>query len=172
MSDKPKRQMTPEQLKKLADARAKANEVRSKQAAIKKAEKEKRKQELEQNYNKLVNKETPTIKAEEAKHAVKQPKGGNDTPKPRKKKVTKILEMDSDEESSDSSDSDDSEYDVSPIKEKYRQKYKNKYLSKASNAVATHSPNPYQDAYMIAQHNIKSRVNQEVVKLAYSSLFG
>ena len=46
--DKPKRQLTEEQLEKLAKARAKANEVRKKNLEIKKFEKENVKYEKEQ----------------------------------------------------------------------------------------------------------------------------
>jgi hypothetical protein len=43
--DKPKRQLTPEQLEKLAKAREKANEARRKNNEIKKFEKEQKKEE-------------------------------------------------------------------------------------------------------------------------------
>lgn len=168
MSGKEKRKLTPEHLEKLRVAREKANEVRSKQSLVKKAEKEevkqKKQQELESKY-KLLTQKPPTDVVKEVKQV--EDKHPPTTATPRQK-VKKVFEIDS-EDGSSSSSSDD-EYDVSPIKEKYRQKYKNKYASRYAQQPQPY--NPQQDAVTIAKYNIQSKVNQEVRKMAMASLFG
>ena len=187
--------MTPEHLQRLAEAREKANEVRTKQSLVKKAEKEelkkKKKQELEEKYNQLVapKQEEPKeeVKVPEVKEEIvseRQPEQPMETTervvqatktrKPRKK-VTKVIEVDSEDSSSSSSED---EYDITPIKEKYRQKYKNKYATRyreglpKGNTLQPSAYSPQQDALTIAKYNIQSKVNQEVQRMAMASLFG
>lgn len=181
MSEKPKRQMTPEHLEKLAIARAKANEVRSKQSLVKKAEKEeerkKKQQELEEKYKQVTGKAKPTFTPPQQKDKVVDEKLEDEAKTQDdkkltapKKKVKKVFEIDSDEGSSSSSDSDD-EYDISPIKQKYKQKYRQKYSARYTQPIQQ-PYNPHQDAVTIAKFNIQSKVNQEVQKMAMASLFG
>jgi hypothetical protein len=115
MSDKPKKVMSPERLEKLAEARKKAVEARTKTATIKKAEKEKRQQEIDEKYNQITK---PKI---EGQPKDEEPPKEQTNKKP-KEKVKKVFEIDSEDGSSSSSS--DEEYDISPVKEKYRQKYK------------------------------------------------
>ena len=107
--EKQKRQMTPEHLQRLAVARAKANEVRSKQALVKKAEMEEKKkqkqQELDEKYNQIM-KPKATKPIEEPKQ--EEPK--LEEPKKEakhRKKVTKVIEIDSEESSSESETDDE-----------------------------------------------------------------
>jgi hypothetical protein len=157
-----RRIVSEEQLERLKVAREKANAVRAKKAALKKAEKEKSKQELDEKYNALVKpKEAPKdepLETQEPPH------------KQKPKKVIQI-ELDSGETSSDSnseSESEsDTEYDITPVKQKYKQKYKNKYATKYPKAY-----DPLDDVLTVARHNIKSKVSDEIKKMAYASLFG
>jgi hypothetical protein len=177
--DKPKRQLTQEQLKKLADARAKALEVRKKKALVNKAEKLEKAKALDENYKKVIGQvevkpvqtpQTESILDTEPKQEPKQE--SKKVQQVTKSKVKKVLKPASDESSSDSSD--DSEYDATEIAHKYRQKYKTKYEAKYRN-VQTHNPcltTPYQDAFMIAKHNLQGKVSNEIKKIAYGSLFG
>lgn len=182
MSEKPKRQLSPEQLEKLKVARAKALEVRQKKALINKAEKLEKQKEMHEKYQQIVGnkpddvaelrKETPP--PSDAPRKTTQPEHIEEPHKKetKKKKVKKILEPASDESSSDSSS--DEEYDASPIKHKYKQKYKNKYQAKYATP-QQHNPyitSPYQDAYMIAKHSLQSKLHNELQKTAFNSLFG
>jgi hypothetical protein len=159
-----RRIVSEEQLERLKIAREKANAVRAKKAAIRKAEKEKSKNEIDNKYNELVATTNKPIKEpqpiEDDTEELPSPKVN----KP-KKKVKKIIELDSDETSSSSSD--DSEYDITPVKEKYKAKYKNKYASKYNKPY-----DPLADIATIARHNISNKVNDELKKMAFSSLFG
>lgn len=182
MTEKPKRVMTPEHLERLAVARAKANEVRSKQAQVKRAEKEEEKKrrqaELDEKYKNLS--KPKFIPPELPAHL--QPKGAKTDKLEEKvedaqklktpsKKVKKVLEIDSEDGSSSSSSDSEEEYDISPIKHKYKQKYKHKYSARYTQP--TQQPyNAHQDAVTIAKYNIQSKVNQEVQKMAMMSLFG
>ena len=171
MGEKPKRQLTPEQLERLAVARAKANEVRTKQSLVKKAqmaeEKSRKQKELEENYLKISNKQSePQSPPKEIVNDQSVSKTKSNEPK---RKVTKVIEIDSEDGSSSSSSDNDSDYDITPVREKYKQKYKSKYAMKYQ---APQQTTPYQDAYTIARHNLHTKVNQEVKRLALSSLFG
>jgi len=159
-----KRQLTEDQLKKLAVARQKALETKAKQSAVKKAEKEKQKKELDDKYNNLV--ATPAQQSQET--IVETTVDEQSTPSLKPKRTSKkVIEIDSDDtsDSSDSSDSD-TEYDITPVRQKYKQKYKNKYLTKYK------SHDPLADITTIARHNIHNKVSDELKKMAFSSLFG
>lgn len=181
MSEKPKKVITPEHRERLNLALKKANEVRSKQSLVKKAEKEeekkKKQQELEEKYTQITGKSKPVFKPPQQTEKVLEEKLEDDAKtqddeklSAPKKKVKKVFEIDSDEGSSSSSDSEE-EYDISPIKQKYKQKYRQKYSARYTQP--TQQPyNPHQDALTIAKFNIQSKVNQEVQKMAMASLFG
>ena len=163
-----KRELTEEQLKKLALAREKALEAKRKKALIRKADKEKEKKALDDRYNELV-----SNKHDITQEPINEPEIPKTPPPTQTRKPKKVIqiEVDSDETSSDSSSESDSEsdteYDITPIKQKYKQKYKNKYQTKY--------PKPYDplaDISTIARHNIKSKVSEELQKMAYASLFG
>jgi hypothetical protein len=168
---KPKRQLTEEQLAKLAEARKKALAVRQKQSLVKQAEKLEKKKEFDAKYNAIVGNKQETPKTE-VNDRDKEPETEN-TIKHTKNKTKKILEPDSDESSSDSSS--DEEYDASPLIAKYKQKYKNKYSSKYAPTQQqnhTNPSNPYQDAFVIAKASLKNKLNHELQKTAFNSLFG
>lgn len=166
---KPKRILTPEQLEKLKVARVKALEVRQKKALITKAEKFQKAKELDAKYRSVAGVEdTPKEAVQEVKppaEEVKKPK------EVKQRKVKKVIEVESDEESSESSS--DEEYDFSAVKNKYKEKYKNKYDAKYG--MMKQNPyfsNPQQDAFILAKHNLQSKVNNELKKAAFNSLFG
>lgn len=176
---KPKRIYTQEQLDKLAIARAKANEVRSKRAMVKKAEKKEKNEQLEAKFNSLVASKKEDTKKDTKEDTVEQPK--NDTgnveqqevknEKVKKPKVKKVVEIDSEDGTSESSS--DEEYDFSAVKNKYKEKYKHKYGAKYN--MMKQNPyftTPYQDAFTLAKHNLQSKINNEMKKVAFSSLFG
>jgi len=172
---KPKRQLSEEQLKKLAVAREKAMEVRKKKALITKANKLEKAKELDENYKKVIGqKETDVSDVKSQPPPQEKPQ---QEPKAmvqcKKSKIKKVLKPASDESSSDSSDE---EYDASEVAHKYRQKYKTKYEAKYG-GVQQHVNNPYlttpyQDAFTIAKHNLQGKLSNEIKKMAYGSLFG
>lgn len=169
------RPLTPEELEKLKLAREKANEVRRKIGAINRAKKEAERQKLDEEYQAVVNgknkpnEEPPKAEPEPAEEEEEETKPKKQTRKtPAKKKPTKkVLYMDSES----SSESSGEEYDITPIKERYKAKYQAKYgLAQQQPAQKPH--NYINDAYTIARHNIQSKLDEEAKKLAYASLFG
>eukprot|EP01051_Picozoa_sp_SAG22_P015388 SAG22_NODE_2001_length_3168_cov_24.284132_1_plen_170_part_00 len=124
---KAKRQLTPEQLEKLAAAREKANAVRKEKAAAKKKEKElaqiKAKQRQQEVDTELASLQTPQVTPKSA-------------PKQRKKKEEKIEAVIISDSDSDSSYSESSEEESSSSEEEivYRKTKKKKAQPKAKRA--------------------------------------
>eukprot|EP01051_Picozoa_sp_SAG22_P010108 SAG22_NODE_888_length_6659_cov_13.876067_10_plen_175_part_00 len=124
---KAKRQLTPEQLEKLATAREKANAVRKEKAAAKKKEKElaqiKAKQRQQEVDTELASLQTPKVTPKSA-------------PKQRKKKEEKIEAVIISDSDSDSSYSESSEEESSSSEEEvvYRKTKKKKAQPKAKRA--------------------------------------
>lgn len=166
-TNKPRKQLTEEQKTKLREALKKANEVRSKNALVKKAEKLEKAKQLDDRYKAVLGvKDDPPAPSQETQQQEAPPS------KPMSKnKTKKILTPASDESSSDSSS--DEEYDASPIIAKYKQKYKNKYSSKyANNNPFQYQATPYNDAFLLAKASLQNKVNTELKKTAFNSLFG
>lgn len=177
---KPKRVYTQEHLDKLKLAREKANAVRAKQALVKKAEKQKKNEQLEAKFNALVASKQKDDTKEEAKEEAKEQPTNEaknveqqevKNEKVKKPKVKKVVEIDSEDGSSESSS--DEEYDFSAVKNKYKEKYKHKYGAKYN--MMKQNPyltTPHQDAFILAKNNLQSKINSELKKAAFSSLFG
>lgn len=172
MSDKPKRVLSEEQLEKLKLAREKAMMVRKAKAEkmnqIKKLEKEAQEKELNDKLEEVKKKvSTPSYtqdQDEDNNNKIK--KGSNIVSPSRRKSKAQIIKNVVEEESEDSqSDSDEEESVVNPVKtflkEKYKQKYKQKYESKHLNNLVKHS----------AQNHLRSRIDEEVFRLAQQAMF-
>lgn len=172
MSDKPKKHMSPETLAKLAEARKKANEVRSKMAAIKKAQKAQDMEEIEKKYDEMVLKKQPGAAAkppqepepvvEEQPKEVKAKK-----PAAKKKVIKKVIEV------SDSSSDDDteSESDDEPAVEYVvrRSKRGGKASSRSQRAPVEYDT-PRLSAE-VARNMLKEKVMNEAQVSAWRSLF-
>jgi len=188
-----KRQLTEEQLEKLKLAREKAMKVRMEKAAklneIKRLEKEAAEKEINDKLERVKSKVTsgepkvphnPSSMNEERHDSASRTqaqasltiKGGGtggtlvpSTKKPKRSKA-EIIKSVVEEESEDSeSDSDEEESVVNPVKtflkEKYRQKYKQRYESKHLNNLVKHS----------AHNHLRSRIDEEVFRLAQAAMF-
>lgn len=170
MSDKPKRNMSPETLAKLAEARKKANEVRSKMAAIKKAQKAQDMEEIEKKYDEMVLKKQPAAaKPQEPEPVVEeQPKEVKaKKPAAKKKVVKKVIEV------SDSSSDDDteSESDDEPTVEYVvrRSKRGGKASSRSQRAPVEYDT-PRLSAE-VARNMLKEKVMNDAQMSAWKSLF-
>lgn len=186
---KPKRTMTPELLEKLAQARKKAlekkkllKELSDKEKVIREAELQARVQRVQQ-FEKGTPKEQETqepeqkvdeeIDSEHVVEVIRTPKKKNAKapPKPKVQKVVKrIVEIDS-----SSSDSEDEIDYKSLLKLKYKTKYQNKYQAKPSGHIEPEAP-PKETLQNLpreaAADIIRGKVDEEVRRLAYSTLFG
>jgi hypothetical protein len=155
---KAKRQLTPEQLEKLAAAREKANAVRKEKAAAKKKEKELANLKAKQRQNE-VEAEIATLQKPKASMKPKTP------PKRAAKKPNVYAEI---EDVDDSSEEEDSESDYSTEESssseeeiEYRPppKKKNKYKKKKKQVRYAEPANPMDDVY------------QQRMQQAFGSLF-
>lgn len=173
MSDKPKRQLTSEQLERLAAARAKALQVRQEKAQkmreIKALESEASKKAIDDRISSLKQQVERPVAQVEAQTSVEVPPAiAKEKPRRMHKAevVRKVLEEESSESSGDESDSDDDDDVTEPIKtvykNKYREKYKNKYQAKAVSTLTK--------GY--AAQTIKKRVDDELARMAAYNLFG
>ncbi len=170
--DKPKRVMTAEQLEKLKLAREKALAVRQQKAAkineIKTLEKQSREQEINNKLTQLKQKvepviDVPLVEASKPEPKAKATKKKVKDPEKVKQKLEKLIESDSEDTSDgeDDSSSDDENIVKRFLKDKYKTKYKEKYSRKVDHALLKgHSAN-----------YIKSRVNEDLIKLAARDLF-
>jgi hypothetical protein len=154
MSDKPKRQMTPEQLEKLAQAREKAVEKRRQLGEITRKEKAMKELELTERMKKVgLTKQEAEEQSEE--EVVNAPTKSKPVPiSPRRKVV-----VDSSSES-DSDDEDEVEV-LKAVKQKYKHKYAQKYKSKYNTSALKENANQV----------IKKQVNDELLKMAMASIF-
>ena len=162
---KPKLQMTEEQLKRLAEARVKALEKRRQLADLNKKEKALKEVELI-NRMKNVGLMKPT--------EIKQESESESEPEPEPQKIVKkapkipqvvkvqrrkvIANSDSD---SDSSDDEDEVEVLRHVKQKYKAKYQQKYKNQLNQNALKQNANQY----------IKKQVNDEVMKLAMQNIF-
>jgi hypothetical protein len=186
---KPKRTMTPELLEKLAQARKKAlekkkllKELSDKEKVIREAELQARVQRVQQFEKGTPKEQEPQepaankqqqveegIDAEPVVEVIRTTKKRNTKapPKPKVQKVVKrIVEIDS-----SSSDSEDEIDYKSLLKLKYKTKYQNKYQAKPSGHIEPEETlqNLPREA---AADIIRGKVDEEVRRLAYSTLFG
>lgn len=157
---KAKRQLTPEQLEKLAAAREKANAVRKEKAAAKKKEKELANLKAKQRQNEV---EAEIATLQKPKASVK-PK----TPPKRAAKKPNVYAPERAEDVEDSSEEEDSESDYSTEESssseeeiEYRPppKKKNKYKKKKKQVRYAEPANPMDDVY------------QQRMQQAFGSLF-
>ncbi len=171
MTDKPKRVMTPEQLERLKLAREKALAVRQSKAAkineIKNLEKQAQEKEINTKLNELKQKVTipdnNVVESPSPEPKAKAKASKKKDPEKVKQKLEKLIESDSDDTSDgiDDSSSDDEDVVKRFLKDKYKTKYKEKYSRKV-------------DSMLLKGHSanyIKSRVNEDLVKLAARDLF-
>ncbi len=168
--NKPKRVMTPEQLERLKLAREKALAVRQAKAAkineIKNLEKQAQEKEINTKLNELKQKVTipeNVVEAPSPEPKAKAKASKKKDPEKVKQKLEKLIESDSDDTSDgiDDSSSDDENIVKKFLKDKYKTKYKEKYSRKV-------------DSMLLKGHSanyIKSRVNEDLVKLAARELF-
>lgn len=191
---KPKRTMTPELLEKLAQARKKAlekkkllKELSDKEKVIREAELQARVQRVQQFEKGTPKEQEPQepaankqqqveeeIDAEPVVEVIRTPKKKNAKapPKPKVQKVVKrIVEIDS-----SSSDSEEEIDYKSLLKLKYKTKYQNKYQAKPSAGPIEQEAPPKETVQNLpreaAADIIRGRVDEEVRRLAYSTLFG
>lgn len=176
-TEKPKRQMTEEQLEKLKQAREKALEKKREIRALIDAEKEMKQLNLEQRKKKVEDfyKSLETTSTKQDTKKKPEPESEFDSesssddevveqvivkkrPKTKKKVVRKIIEVSSSSDS-DSDSSDDEDYHQR-IKNKYKTKYKNKY-----------APAPRDVVKEQASDVIRSNVSKELRKIAFASVF-
>lgn len=178
--DRPKRQMTEEQLKRLANARKKALEVKKMKAELNKAKKDEEKAKFQEEYDTKVLKKTSTPPPA----PVQEPP----TPPP-------VEETDKDiYESQMTHSQEEEEYPVelvpkgkkrqpraSPIP--YEPDYKQLYYKSKLEALQSKTQEeqfrnqyarlpPYAHTVDIAKHQIKERVDKAVYDNVYKSLFG
>lgn len=162
--EKPKRQLSPEQLEKLKLAREKALAVRQEKAAkmseIKRLEKEAAQKELNDKLEQVKQKVQPPPPPSPPVATIPKQK------RVKKSKAEIIKEVIEEPSSESSSESDDDENVVNPVKHylktKYRQKYKNKYESKTMTQLTKG----------LASHHLKNKVNDEISKMVSHHLFG
>ena len=156
---KAKRQLTPEQLEKLAAAREKANAVRKEKAAAKKKEKELANLKAKQRQNE-VEAEIATLQKPKASMKPKTP--------PKRKTKPNVYAPERAEDVDDSSEEEDSESDYSTEESssseeeiEYRPppKKKNKYKKKKKQVRYVEPANPMDDVY------------QQRMQQAFGSLF-
>jgi hypothetical protein len=167
-----KRQLTPEQLEKLKLAREKALAVRQAKAEKMKEIKRLEKEAAEQEINTTLE----TLKKASPAPAVEVQESDPEPPVVNKKAVAKAVAKKPKrskeeivrsvvEEESEDSDSDEEESVVHPVKaflkEKYKQKYKQKYESKHLNNLVKQS----------AHNHLRSKIDEEVFRLAQQSMF-
>jgi len=175
METKPKRKCDEATLKRLAEMRQKANEVRRRKAELKRAEKEASKKEFEKNYEEKVLKVKKPVVEETDKQIYEQPppKAEDDddddfpvemvakTTKPSRAKPT----------------------GVSPPSTKAEPNYKQMYYQHKLSLLQQQQQQqqfyqnyaqlpPYAHAVDIAKHQIKQRVDDEVLGSIYKGLFG
>lgn len=169
MSDKPKKVMSPEMLEKLKIAREKALAVRKAKAEkmneIKSLEKKTQEQEIDNKLNELKQKVIipPKVVEVEAPKPKKKQQVKKKDPEVIKQKLEKLIESDSDDTSDGENDSASDDEDVVKrfLKDKYKQKYKHKYQSQI-------------DKHLLKGHSanyIKSRVNEDMIRLAAQQIF-
>ena len=181
------RQLSEEQLAKLAVAREKAMKIRMERAEKKreilKLEKEAQNKELDKKLEEVKKRVTPAPKIEEpasndvtdAKVAKPQVKTQVKTPvktqakkkTPRKKAEDIIREVVEEPDSEDSDTDDDEDGDViNPVKhylkEKYKAKYRTKYESKHLNKLVQTN----------AKDHLRKRLDDEIFRLASQQIFG
>lgn len=170
-----KKQLTTDRLEKLKAAREKALAVRQANASVKNEiktlEKQARDKELEERLNHarsklgapLPSSTPPPPPKAQAAQAAQAPN------KPQKKTKEEVIREVIDEPSSASSsegEQDDDNDVIHPVKDylkqKYKQKYKNKYEARTLNQLAKGA----------AATHLRSKVNDEIMKLASAHLFG
>lgn len=178
--ERPKRQMTEEQLKRLADARKKALEVKKMKGELTKARKAEEKAKLKEEYETKVLKKTQPTPPTPPPSPVSQP----------------IEETDKDiYEKEQPQPTEEEEYPVElvpkgkgkkpkalpvqPTEPDYKQLY---YKSKLEMLQAKQQEEQFRDQYArlpayahtvdIAKHQIKERVDKAVYDSVYKSLFG
>lgn len=167
MSTTTKKELSEERLAKLAAARQKALEVRQQRAQkmneIKTLEKQAKQKELDDKLAEVKKKVTPPSEPD----VVATTKSKKSSKPPKKERATDVVKKIIQEESSDSSASESDDDDVTePVKalykNKYREKYKNKYQAKTL----------HQLTKGVAAQSLKTKVNDEIYKLAQRNLFG
>lgn len=165
-----KGEMTEEHKQKLKDALIKANARRQELKELRAKEKEIAKIEKEKNISERKKRVEEVLKPKPQPHEPSQEDATSDDElvavQPRKKatliKKKQVVESSESETSSDESASDD-DYVVHNGLKKY---YKNKYKTKYQGAYV-----PPNDVLTVAKHNITSKVNNELLRLAYASVF-
>lgn len=176
--DKPKRQMSEEQLEKLAIAREKALAKKNELRQLRDAEKAMKEAQLNERYEKVKEFEATLKKTQSAPKKTETPAAPPSDPetsetsdveeeihivkKPKRKPVRKqrIIEV-------SSSSEDEPDY-----AEQVRLHYKNKYKNKYTNATPAASlPTPENIISETAKDRLKKQVQDEVNALAYRDLF-
>ena len=174
-----KRELTPEQLERLAKAREKALAVRQQLAAKnkelndlqKKAQEKRMNDEIEklkkqvggQDKKKPVEKETEPEQEEIEEEAppAPKPKPAKKPAKPKKDILKQVIEESSDDSGSDDED-DSGDLVKQYLKDKYKTIYKTRYEAKTLSQLSTG----------LAKQHIKNKVNDEMLRLASISIFG
>lgn len=165
-TDRPKRQMTEEQLQRLAAARQKALAVRQEKSKklneIKALEKVAKDKELDDKLAEVQAKVAPPTPP--AQEPIIQSKFIAKNKSKRSNVIKQIVEEESSESSGSESESDEDVTD--PIKTLYKNKYKHKYAQKYKHKTITHLTKG------VAQNQLRKKIDEEMVRMAQFNLFG
>ena len=168
-STKPKRQLTPEQLERLAKARENALAVRREKGErmreLKSLEKKAQEKELSDKIESLKQATMPlpppeSVEAEEAKAPIAK-KTQSKKPKKKADDVIRAV-VESSDESGSESDEDNGDLIKSYLRQKYRTKYKERYNARSLQQLTRG----------VAQQTVRKKLDDEMMRLASASIFG